>query len=125
MTVIQLLNKIANGEEVPKKIRVPGAWTEGIAFELDDYKHYKHENIDDTYDDLFDDLDNIDLDDFLNTEIIEEDKKIEKLKIVENGSINSYALLDKNGTKCALTKHSKILADIINEIIDVINKGDK
>ena len=107
MRIIDLLNKIANGEDIPKKIRVSGAWTEGIAFELDDYKHYKHENIDDTYDDLFDDLDNIDLDDFLNTEIIEEDKKIKKLKHAKEDDIlvNGKSLLDK-----------------IDEIIDIVNK---
>lgn len=105
MRIIDLLNKIANGEEVPKKIRVEGEWTYGIEFEQDDYKHYK--NIDDTYDDLFDDLDNIDLDDFLNTEIIDEDKKIKKLEHAKEDDIlvNGKSLLDK-----------------IDEIIDIVNK---
>ena len=115
MKIIDLLNKIANGEDIPKKIRVSGAWTEGIAFELDDYKHYKHENIDDTYDDLFDGLDNIDLDDFLNTEIIEEDKKIEKLR---KETVNI-----KDDKELALHLHD--ITNKIDEIIDVINKGDK
>lgn len=54
-------------------------------------------------------------------ELIEEDKKIEKLELVSNG--NGYALLNEYGTKCGLTKHSKIMCDKINEIIDYINGG--
>ena len=60
----------------------------------------------------------------MNAEIIEEDKKIEKLEIVHNGSANAYALLNEYGTKCALTKHSKVMCDKINEIIDKLNKGE-
>ena len=58
-------------------------------------------------------------------EIIEEDKKIEKLEIVHNGSANAYALLNEYGTKCALTKHSKVMCDKINEIIDKLNEMEK
>ena len=60
----------------------------------------------------------------MNAEIIEEDKKIEKLEIVHNGSANAYALLNEYGTKCALTKHSKVMCDKINEIIDKLNEGE-
>lgn len=60
-----------------------------------------------------------------NAEIIEEDKKIEKLEIVHNGSANAYALLNEYGTKCALTKHSKVMCDKINEIIDKLNEMEK
>ena len=61
----------------------------------------------------------------MNAEIIEEDKKIEKLEIVHNGSANAYALLNEYGTKCALTKHSKVMCDKINEIIDKLNEMEK
>lgn len=119
--IIDLLNKISRGEEVPKKIRFDNInWNKVYG---EKYMYYKND-----YDcDFFLYFFRKNLDFTLNdeVEIIEEDKKIEKLKIVENGSINSYALLDKNGTKCALTKHSKEIADKINEIIDYINKGDK
>lgn len=56
-------------------------------------------------------------------EIIEEDKNIKKLKIehMENNPSNKY-VVNEFGTKCFLTKHSKILADKINEIIDEVNK---
>ena len=61
----------------------------------------------------------------MNAEIIEEDKEIEKLEIVHNGSPNAYALLNEYGTKCALTKHSKVMCDKINEIIDKLNEMEK
>lgn len=54
-------------------------------------------------------------------EILEEEKKIEKITLLNNGNPNSYAIYDENGTKCALTKHSKVMVDKINEIIDEIN----
>ena len=62
--------------------------------------------------------------DFFNTkvEILEEEKKIEKITLLNNGSPNSYAIYDENGTKCELTKHSKVIVEKINEIIDEINK---
>ena len=56
-------------------------------------------------------------------EIIEEEKDIEELglKQIENGTGNYY-LLNEYGTKCCLTKHSKIIADKVNELIKAINK---
>lgn len=69
MKIIELLNKIANGEEVPKKVRFAG-----IIFEYDEddqmYNNYEHENICDYA--------------FLNdeVEIIEEEKKIEKIDVI-------------------------------------------
>ena len=60
-----------------------------------------------------------------NEPSFEEDKKIEKLEIVHNGSANAYALLNEYGTKCALTKHSKVMCDKINEIIDKLNEMEK
>ena len=55
-------------------------------------------------------------------EIIEEDKSIiEKLNI-ENDSPTHFYITNEYGTKCGLTKHSKMIADKLNEIIDVVNK---
>ena len=48
-----------------------------------------------------------------------------ELEIVHNGSANAYALLNEYGTKCALTKHSKVMCDKINEIIDKLNEMEK
>ena len=110
MKVIDLLNRIANGEEVSKKIKIK-QWENNAEDEDLEYE-------------LFDRLYNEDFELNDEVEVIEEDKKIEKLELVSNGSKNSYALLDEYGTKCALTKHSKIMCDKINEIIDKINKED-
>ena len=120
MKIIDLLNKIANGEEVPKRIRIDH-WCYKFEWVEHDSNYYdKHEDID-----LMSCL-SMDKEE-LNYEVhkIEEDKKIEKLEIVHNGSANAYALLNEYGTKCALTKHSKVMCNKINEIIDYLNKENK
>lgn len=122
MKVIDLLNKIANGEEAPKKIKI---LSDNKVFEYNCDFDYIGENGDELFGECLANTMNIHI--FLNdeVEIIEEDKKIEKLEIVNNGSVNAYALLDEYGTKCALTKHSKVMCDKINEIIDYLNKENK
>lgn len=108
MKVIDLLNKIANGEKLPKKIRVYG-----VIYTLDeDNLNYMDEKCQNDW------LDFIDGDE-LNTyevEIIEEDKKIEKITMRAGmvGSIdNKLENLDINIIS---------VEDKINEIIDYINK---
>ena len=54
-------------------------------------------------------------------EIIEEDKKIEKLEIEKDENTQNYFIRNEYGTKCYLTKHSKIIASKFNELIDEIN----
>ena len=109
MKVIDLLNKIANGEDVPEYInythRVFGKDTMFVC----------KENIINKLD-----IGAIELND--EVEIIEEDKKIEKLKIEQDTPNSNFYIRNENGTKCGLTKHSKIIADKINEMIDYINK---
>lgn len=72
MKVIDLLNKIANGEEVPKRIKYRYhiyEYEDGYDFVCDDLEHpYFAENYCNDYEDLNSEV-----------EIIEEDKKIEKL----------------------------------------------
>ena len=58
-----------------------------------------------------------------NIEIIKP-KKMERLKI-ENDNGTDYYIRNIHGTKCYLTKHSKIMADKINEIIEVLNEKEK
>ena len=118
MKVIDLLNKIANGEEIPQLIK----WN-GYIYDKLGCEYYMLNDRDIT---LFGDI--LDTNGkYLNdeVEIIEDDKKIEKLEIVYNGSANAYALLNEYGTKCALTKHSKVMCDKINEIIDKLNEMEK
>lgn len=54
-------------------------------------------------------------------EIIEEDKDIEELKI-ENDNSTHFYIRDERGTKCGMTKHSKLIAEKLNELIKEVNK---
>ena len=54
-------------------------------------------------------------------EILEEDKPIiEKLNI-ESDSPTHFYIRNEYGTKCGLTKHSKMIADKLNEVIEFLN----
>ena len=55
-------------------------------------------------------------------EIIEEPNKIEKIEIEKDENTQNYFIRNEYGTKCYLTKHSKIIASKINELIDEVNK---
>ena len=72
MKVIDLLNKIANGEDLPKKIEI-----RTFIFKL--RKNYKEYNINYTYEDDFENywLDMMSINE--EVRIIEEDKEIEKI----------------------------------------------
>ena len=112
--IIDLLNKIANGEEVPKKIK----W-ENIIYAYSEYdKDYlEYPFSDEEYKGLFDMRNNI-LTQFLNdeVEIIEEDKKIEKEDLFK---------IDASMSKASLVAWQKanngILKKKIDELIDEIN----
>ena len=118
MKIIDLLNKIANGEEVPKKILL-----NGIIFEYkgDDYL-YKDEDKKEhwlfsaSYTDKYMWLEN-----FLKAEaeIIEETKNIEKIKSNGDEFYSDYidAWISKNKTDA----YCEFLMNKINELIDEIN----
>ena len=54
-------------------------------------------------------------------EILQEDKPIiEKLNL-ENDSPTHFYITNEYGTKCGLTKHSKMIADKLNEVIEFLN----
>lgn len=116
--VIDLLNKIANGEEVPKKILL-----NGIIFEYqgDDYL-YKDEDkkehwlFSTSYTDKYMWLEN-----FLKAEaeIIEEPKKIEKIK--SNGDEFYSDYIDTWISKNKTDAYCEFLMNKINELIDEIN----
>lgn len=107
MKVIDLLNKIANGEEVPKKIKVNN--------DIYEYRSYMYCTEKANYQDIEDYLFGKWNFNILNeeVEIIEEDKKIEKLE--------SFGLANDNPM---MTKVIALIANKIDEIIDVINRGD-
>ena len=46
---------------------------------------------------------------------------IEELKI-ENDSDTHFYIRNEHGTKCSMTKHSKIIAEKLNEVIREVNK---
>lgn len=115
--IIDLLNKIYNNDNIPKKIIYDNCKWEYLS-EYNDYKNEYKSYLFGYYIANYDDIHS-----FLNQEIeiIEEDKKIEKLNI-ENDSPTHFYITNEYGTKCGLTKHSKMIADKLNEIIDVVNK---
>lgn len=125
MKVIDLLNKIAKDEEVPKEI-----WYSNNKWEYRYDNRYHNKTFDYPCKDEHDLSERFGLMNFgyLNDEIeiIEEEKEIEELKIeqVENGTGNFY-IRNEYGTKCCLTKHSKIMADKINELVREVRKLKK
>ena len=109
MKVIDLLNKIANGEEVPGKIQV---YSDIFVFENSN-NIYEHEE---TRTNLL----SIYNGNILNykVEIIEEDKKIEKLDTSKYFYVGPYT---ENQPK----RYDIDVFNKINEIIDYINKEEK
>ena len=112
MKLIDLLNKIANGEYIK-------------AFKYDDYifkydvdrENWKNENADilSTYCNVEESLND-------EVEIIEEDKKIKKIPYQFN--LNYFDSKLDSYTKEEINKTINHIYDKINEIIDYINKGD-
>lgn len=133
MKVIDLLNKIANGEEVPQKIKVGnkiynyetfniGKGDNYFTAEWGEVKGYRI-NYDGTY--YYLEIRDYNLND--EVEILEEEKKIpEKLKIEQDGqTYNNFYIVNQNGTKCYLTKHSKMIVETLNQVIDYLkSKGE-
>lgn len=102
--VIDLLNKIANGEEVPKTIKY-----NNIIYDFN--KDVCDYNVDDLY--LFDNTDRLND----TVEIIEEQQdidiqEIEELdKIIDYAELNTYSIIDNNREK-------------INELIQAVKQLD-
>ena len=112
MKVINLLNKIANGEQPPKKIEV-----DSLYYEYDKNVDYKSK--DGRY--LFDNYLQINEEDMnKEIEIIEESKEIpEKIEPLQK----DYMTLDD--IKFTFSNSEMIIVDKINEIIDYIeSKGE-
>lgn len=65
-----------------------------------------------TFDDLFREVEII--------EEIEKPKKIDKLEIVQS-SPTCYCLRDEKDTICSLNKHTRIITNKLNEVIDKLN----
>lgn len=61
-----------------------------------------------------------------NKPLEEENKIPEKLKIEQDGqTYNNFYIVNQNGTKCYLTKHSKMIVETLNQVIDYLkSKGE-
>ena len=116
MKVIDLLNKIANGEEVPRKIK---SYQGQIYLYEDDGEYVCLE----TQDLLFDFPGFRQLGDYLNdeVEIIEEDKKIEKMIPLNNVSGAS----DLVALSTMQWENNLKIERKINEIIDYLEENKK
>lgn len=118
ITIYELLGLIKDNKE-PKKIKYNYVVYEykeipegtGYVNEYDNHKIWLANKID------------IDDKEKLNSkiEILEEDKDIEELKI-ENDNPTHFYIRDEKGTKCGMTKHSKMIAEKLNEVIREVNK---
>lgn len=106
MKVIELLTKIANGEEAPKKIKYKDNIFIAKGNGINGFVDYVCEEIDYCFSHYID-WDNLNDE----VEIIEEDKKIEKIP-----------KKDKNGDIYLYSNEALEIIDKLNEIIDYINK---
>lgn len=121
MKIIDLLNKIANGEEVPRQVDY---YDITYTYNGDCYVSNEGELLLDHIEELTRCLNE-------EIEIIEEDKKIEKIEMdylyknFEGNKINIYERLDKNFVE--IERVLEIVTNTINELIDEVNKlkGDK
>lgn len=113
--IIDLLNKIYNNDNIPKKIIYDNCKWEYLS-EYSDYKNEYKSYLFGYYIANYDDIHS-----FLNQEIeiIEEDKKIEKLCEYNR---DLYILTDEPDLKIKYSDDYNNIAIRINEIIDVVNK---
>ena len=121
--IIDLLNKIANNEEVPKKIK----YKDNVYYlgkNIVDLHTYQTEGSNTTRKlSLIIDNEYLNLNDYV--EIIEEPKKIEKIK--SNGDEFYSDYIDTWISKNKTDAYCEFLMNKINELIDVVNelKRDK
>lgn len=119
MKVIDLLNKIANGEEVPKKIKYQGdIYSYDEEFELYMLKGEEISLLQNVYEcDLTDEI-----------EIIEEYKEIEELEIFRNEEMGEgYFIIPKNTyfDKIDLNNAEAEICFVINKLIKAVNELKK
>ena len=126
MKVIDLLNKIAKGEEVPKKIKYEGQiWLKQPSGDYVDSENSSRYLFDDYMCFMFETLND-------EIEIIEEEKKIEKLDVALLGQCDNWLQKRDVNIKSDFELNPYIIDNIrentlyfqrkINELIDEINK---
>ena len=116
MKIIDLAEKQLNNEILPKHIRYNNEdlYFDGVSYcdkqgnnDLLDILAKENSSITHLYDEV---------------EIIEEDKKIEKIEMYQDENTQNYFIRNEYDKKCYLIKQSKIIASKFNELIDEINK---
>lgn len=114
ITIYELLGLIKDDNK-PNKIRYDSHFW-NLKKEFNDYFDGEKYLIADGFDVFFDNAK-----EFLNdkVEIIEEPKQLEEIEI-ENDNTSHFYIRDKHGTRCQMTKHSKIITEKVNEIIRYI-----
>ena len=121
MKVIDLLNKIAKGEEVPKKIKCK-CYVYWYCNDLKDYENAQVEYKDYLFASKYHSPNWLDYE----VEIIEEDKEIKKIEVYEDSDGNYF--YDKHCHKIYITcDEINFMFEQFNELIDEINelkKGD-
>lgn len=141
MKIVDLINKKANGEEVPKKIKYLESIWEWSSLYFDYRSDEQNSTIEDEL--LFRGIFKYPKDRLNDeVEIIEEEltvdqaaknlikfskavaehaKELKPLKIERNEMVdNAYFIRNEHGTPCGLTKHSKMIAEKVNELIGII-----
>lgn len=115
MRIIDLLNKIANGEE------------DDLITEFEfDKRVWNFKALNDSEFCLDGWLLNQNITITKHKEILEEEKKIPEKLEIEIEMTNNFYIRNENGTKCYLTKHSKMIAEKLNQLIDYLeSKGDE
>ena len=113
--IIDIFNKIVNKEEIPQKIIY--GYCE-YTYDSEE-KNYINKNGLYLFENLFFEANPL----LKEVEIVED--KPEKIKLldieIENLHTNNCYIRNEQGTKCFLTKHSKILAVQLNEIAKAVN----
>ena len=111
MKVIDLLNKIANGEEVPKKIKKNWEYEYKYDGFRNEYHYMNHENkrFDEEW--LIFSIINDEI------EILDEEEfeDIEELKL--DGDFGGDFLINDEGNKCYISSHDKTIVRRINKVI--------
>lgn len=110
MKIIDLLNKIANGEEVPKEIKIKTSEGTIAPFYLSDDEYINNY----TGHSLLECLDEFQLTDKI---LYEEDEfeDIEELKL--DGDFGGDFLINDEGNRCHISSHDKTIVNRINKVI--------
>lgn len=117
MRIIDLLNKIANDDKVPKKIRIRGfEFIVGEGSSIENY--YLLEETDESW------LNAIDIRLYDEVEIIEDNKNIKEIEITKDNNCKRFIEYDDNTGhhKYVIRVLDEYFATKINEVVKEINK---